>query len=206
MKRIVVTMLFLIIMSGCSIEQKATLGANSHRDQGYSGYGVERARSFEGPLMDMMVPDAAPKGLTDSTARLTTHYDYVSGNRDLGMKHEGVNHMGRRIENSRPGILRDKVRYSNRTKRDMISGQSILTKQQGQDDLKQTLENLEEVNKVYMLSDDQTLVIGVAADNQNLKSLQDMIEGMAESYYPKHEIIVTSDRQFLRRMERLSHQ
>ncbi|WEG18432.1 YhcN/YlaJ family sporulation lipoprotein [Alkalihalophilus pseudofirmus] len=156
--------------------------------------------------MDMMVPDAAPKGLTDSTARLTTHYDYVSGNRDLGMKHEGVNHMGRRIENSRPGILRDKVRYSNRTKRDMISGQSILTKQQGQDDLKQTLENLEEVNKVYMLSDDQTLVIGVAADNQNLKSLQDMIEGMAESYYPKHEIIVTSDRQFLRRMERLSHQ
>ncbi|MDV2683554.1 YhcN/YlaJ family sporulation lipoprotein [Alkalihalophilus lindianensis] len=205
MKRIMLILLALMCMTGCTIEQKSTLGANADREEGFSGYGVKRMKGWEGPLMDMMVPDAAPKGITDSVTRINNRYDYVSGNRDLGMAHEGTGtaHSGAKILNNRPGILRDKTTHTDHIKRDMKNGQKILTTKQDKSHLKETIESFEEVEQVYILADDQTVVIGVVADQTNLQSLKQMVEGVAHGYYPSHQIIVTADRQFLRRMNRL---
>lgn len=67
MKKIVMLLFvsLLFITSGCaSIEQQKTLGANDRLDEGFRVLGIKGARSLEGPLSDMLVPDDVPKSRT----------------------------------------------------------------------------------------------------------------------------------------------
>ncbi len=193
----------LLCLSGCTIEQKATLGANDDRYEGYSGYGVQRVRNWEGPLMDMMVPDASPKGITDPAHELTTSNDYVSGNRNLGMNHEGNAGFGARVYTNRPGVLRDKISYSDQLTRDMSDAYSILTEENKDVDLKTKIESLDEVKHLYVQENERTVVIGLEGNHSSHQSLKQLVHQIAEKYYPNKQVIVTTDRQFIKRMGHL---
>lgn len=198
----------LLLLSGCQVEQKSVLGANADRDQGFSGYGVERARHWEGPLTVMMVPKQAPKGITDPAKHLLQEGAYTTGKRNLSMRHEGIRHKGARILNNRPGVIRDKYVLSDKPylqRKATVQYQehqatTSLTKQ-----IESRVEALEKIDDAHVMTDGEQIVIGVESSEQDRRKLIQSIEREIEGMVNLSSVHITTNRRILNRMKAFEH-
>ncbi|WP_088102127.1 YhcN/YlaJ family sporulation lipoprotein [Halalkalibacter urbisdiaboli] len=206
MKHILWMVVFVCCLSGCVIEQKQQMGANSDRTQGFSGYGTENARDWEGPLMDLMVPDRAPKGLTDKSQEILNDPNYLINNRNLGMNHQGINSQGARIQAHRPGTIRDKQIRSDepylRSKGNAkAQHQASLT-----ETIEQRVKSLESVHDVHVISDGQVVVLGIESSESDRKKLYRSVKNEVRNLVDINRVRITTNRQLINRMKRLEHQ
>ena len=199
-----------LLLTGCTIPQKAEMGANPDRDQGYSGYGVAQTRQLEGPLSDLMVPDDAPKGLTDPAPRLVREGAYLTGTRDLSMRNDHTR-SGQRILNNRPGVVRDKYALSNEPNvQSKRSKQNANTPLQATDSLtrliEQRVESLENVRDAHVISDGERIVVGLESREQDRPKLLREVEQEISEVVELNQVYITTDRKIINRMNALEHQ
>ncbi|MDT8859924.1 YhcN/YlaJ family sporulation lipoprotein [Alkalihalobacillus sp. MEB130] len=204
-----VTYLFIAaaVLTGCTIPQQADMGASPDRNEAFNGYGVNHVRGLEGPLSDLMVPDQSPKGLTDPVLHSTGEGSHVTRQRNLSMKHEGVNHQGPRILSNRPGVLRDKYSYSNdpnvgRLDKGQQAQQATteLTKE-----IEKRVESLQNVRDAHVMTDGDQIVIGIESSEQDRVKLKRVVEEEVQQVTDIRRVHITTDRKLINRMNALEH-
>ncbi len=185
------------------------MGANPNRNEGFSGYGVTHARNLEGPLSDMMVPDDAPKGLTDPAPHLTHEGAYTTGKRNLSMDHEGINKQGPRILNNRPGIIRDKYPHSTDTqlneKTTIQSNRHLQATTDLTRKIEARVEALENVRDAHVMTDGNRIVIGLESNEQDRVKLRRSVEQEVEQVTELSNIYITTNRKMINRMNAIEH-
>lgn len=78
---------FVFFLQGCaSYNDEAVHGANSDRLEGFRTFTMKGARSLEGPITDMLVPDDSPKALTVRTKRVAEENVYFKNDKNLGFR------------------------------------------------------------------------------------------------------------------------
>ncbi|MDE5411837.1 YhcN/YlaJ family sporulation lipoprotein [Alkalihalobacterium chitinilyticum] len=180
---IVMLMLLLAMFSGCGVvEQKHPMGANHFREEGFSGFGTNRARNHEGPLSDMMVPDGVPKGRTDRAQPIAQNNMYYTSERNLGFKTQGTNRSGARIYNNIPNTIRGKYVLGDRPhlRHKQMDNEKLQTLDTN-DSIRQRLLAIENINEVYVLPHEGVLLIGIESPEQNRpKLIQEVEEELSE--------------------------
>jgi hypothetical protein len=208
MKYLHYLLLTAFLLTGCTVPQKTEMGANSNRDEGFSGYGVNQARQLEGPLSDLMVPDQSPKGLVDPAPHLVREGAYITGKRDLSM-HVDRSINGQRILNNRPGVVRDKYAHSNNpnVKRKTTVQQRKHYQATSEVTLKieQRVERLENVRDAHVITDGERFVVGLESSEQDrpklIRTVKEEISGIADL----NKVYITTDRIIINRMNALEH-
>ncbi|TWI58951.1 sporulation lipoprotein YhcN/YlaJ [Halalkalibacter nanhaiisediminis] len=201
-------LIMMILMSGCQVDQKQTMGANSNRSQGFSGYGVDNVRQMEGPLSDMMIPDQAPSGLTDAARYLDKTGTSINAKRNVSEKHHGKRYVGTKILNNRLGVIRDKYVLGDkpylekRQDTHTFERQATLplTKQ-----IERRVESLEHVADAHVMTDGDLIVIGVESNESDRKKLIQSIQKEIEDIVNPTSVSITTNRRILNRMKAIEH-
>ncbi|ARK30396.1 YhcN/YlaJ family sporulation lipoprotein [Halalkalibacter krulwichiae] len=202
--------IFLILammLAGCTIPQQAEMGANSNREEGFNGYGVAQTRQFEGPLSDLMVPDNAPKGLTDPASKLDKEGAYVTGRRDLSMDNEGTRY-GQRILSNRPGVIRGRYVHSNNPNVDRKAKVQQFDSQAKDGitrEIEQRVESLENVRDAHVITDGQRIVVALESSEQDRPKLIGTVKEEIKEVADLSNIYITTDRRIINRINALEH-
>ncbi|MFC0470204.1 YhcN/YlaJ family sporulation lipoprotein [Halalkalibacter kiskunsagensis] len=209
MKYVGYLLIGILILTGCTLPQKEEMGANTNRNEGFSGFGVAQARNLEGPLSDLMVPDDAPKGLTDPAPQLMREGAYTTGKRNLSMPHEGINQQGPRILNNRPGIIRDKYPHSSDSRlHKKITIQNNRHQQASTDitrKIETRIEALENIHDAHVMSDGNKIIIGLESNEQDRGKLRRSVEQEIEQVTDLSNVYITTNRNIVNRMSALEH-
>ncbi|MCM3713507.1 YhcN/YlaJ family sporulation lipoprotein [Alkalihalobacillus oceani] len=204
MKKIISIILIMGILfcGGCQVEQKSVMGANSNREEGFSGYGVARVRGLEGPLMDLVVPDRAPKGLTDPVHSLRHEGQYTTNKRILSTKR------GERVLNNRPNVLRDKYAHRDKPYLQRKSYQAQ-TEQTAQGErlrrIEQRIEALEHIEDAHVLAEDDQIIIGIESYEQDRKKLIKSVENEIRDEIGGSTVYITTNRRLINQMNAIEH-
>ncbi|WP_216829172.1 YhcN/YlaJ family sporulation lipoprotein [Alkalihalobacterium elongatum] len=199
---IVMLMLMITMFSGCGVvEQKQPMGANNFRDEGFSGFGTNRARNHEGPLSDMMIPDGVPKGRADRAQPIANNNMYYTSERNLGFKTQGTNRSGARIYNNIPNTIRGKYVLGDRPhlrhKQTNDNNHQALTKDES---IRQTLLAIENINEVYVLPHDGMFLIGIESPEQNRPKLIQEVEEELADMVDLEKVRIATDRRNVNRI------
>lgn len=204
MKKLICIILIsgILICGGCQIEQKSVMGANSNREEGFSGYGVTRVRSLEGPLMDLVVPDRAPKGFTDPVHSLHHEGQYTTKKRILSTRR------GERILNNRPNVLRDKYAHRDKPYLQKKSYQ-VQTEQTAQGErlrrIERRIEALEHIEDAHVLAEGDQIIIGIESDEQDRKKLIEAVENEISDEVGGATVYITTNRRLINQMNAIEH-
>ncbi|WP_209122665.1 YhcN/YlaJ family sporulation lipoprotein [Alkalihalobacillus sp. BA299] len=198
---IVLFLTILAMFSGCGVvEQKHPMGANHYRDEGFSGYGTERARYLEGPASDMMVPDSAPKGRTDRAQLIADDNMYYTSERNLGFKSQGLDWGGSSVYNNAPGTIKDKYILGDRPhlRRQQVQQQNQnLSKE---DSVRKHVMSIETIDEVYVFSHEGMLVIGIESSEQNRPKLIREVEEAISEIVDLENVRIATDRRNVNRI------
>ncbi|WP_170885533.1 YhcN/YlaJ family sporulation lipoprotein [Bacillus alkalicellulosilyticus] len=202
--KVTTVMVTIILLSGCVVDQQQKFGANSNREEGYSGFGTDRVRSMEGPLSDMMVPDAAPKGRVDLAKPIAEQNDYVKEERLLDFEGQGTNRNGNRVLVNRPGTLRGKYLMSDKphlTKKYNVNIENL----SDEDKVRQTLFSYEEVEDVHIVTSDGMILVGVESPEQNRRKLRRDLKQIVKEETDVDNVIIALERPMVSRIQALEH-
>ncbi|MFC0559975.1 YhcN/YlaJ family sporulation lipoprotein [Halalkalibacter alkalisediminis] len=196
-----------LLLTGCTVPQQADMGANSNRTEGFNGYGVNQTRQMEGPLSDLMVPDHAPKGLSDPTSELIGQGAYKTGKRDLSIANEQSIY-GQRILSNRPGVVRERYAHSNNP--DVNQKQSNRQKDfQATSSQTRTIEehveSLEIVRDAHVITDGDRIIIGLESSEQDRPKLIKTVKEEVSELVDTANVYITTDRKIINRMNALEH-
>ncbi|MBP3950671.1 YhcN/YlaJ family sporulation lipoprotein [Bacillus suaedae] len=208
MRQYVVFAVAVLSLSGCVIPQDQPLGSNADPNRGYNHFGVQNVRSYEGPLSDLMVPDAAPNGIGSTAQEILRNKGETSQNYNLSMSHEGINNAGSRILSNKPGIIRDKPAHQNNPnleKRPIREKSQVLQSElKTERAIEQRVEQFAEVRDAHVISDGNVYVIGVESTESDrvslIQSIEKEVAGMDEA-----EIYITTNRRVINRIKALEH-
>lgn len=192
--------LFGLIVSGCTVEQKQPMGANENVDEGFSGFGTMRARELEGPLSDMMVPDERVKGRSKVADEIADGEPYISREANLGLrtKKDGAN-----IYSGKVGLIDDQNIAGDRPdlqrKQDIVEGKGKTIEEK----ITLRLKNLETINNVYVVSDDGFLLVGVESSEQDRTKLLSEVNKEIKKVTTKENVKVALDNKNIKRIKKL---
>ncbi|WP_227936276.1 YhcN/YlaJ family sporulation lipoprotein [Alkalihalobacillus deserti] len=196
----------VIFLTGCTIPQQEDMGANSDRNEGFSGYGVNQMRELEGPLSDLMVPDEAPNGLTDPASELVQQGAYITGRRDLSItKDRSIN--GQRILSNRPGVLRGMYSHSNNpdVNKSNQKGKHYQATSDQTRTIEQRVESLQIVRDAHVITDGNRIIIGLESSEQDRPKLIQTVKEEIAEMVDLTNVYITTDRQIINRMNALEH-
>lgn len=193
MKKVFFLFFSITLLTGCFVVEQ-NLGASDSREEGFSGYGTARVRNLEGPLSDMMVPDGTPKGRIDRVREIAEENKYFTDERVLGFENQGTNRSGARIYSNRPGtlhdnyILRDKP-YISSNKEERHVGHTATN-----NEIRDRIENIEFIERAYVYSQDNLVLIGVESSERNRPKIVRAIEEEMEGMVPLEQVKIALDR------------
>lgn len=192
----------ILTVTGCTVEQKKQMGANSNLDEGFSGYGTLRARDLEGPLTDMSIPDETVKGRTKIADDIADEKPYIVKEPNLGFKgsKDGAN-----IYSGRVGLVNDKHTASNHPH--LARKKKILEFKGGtiEEQIRHRLENLETISHVYVVSDDGYLLVGVESSEQDRSKLLREVQKEIKKITPLDNVRVALDIPNIKRIKKLQN-
>ena len=211
MKRmIIISISMMLLASGCaSLEQQSILGANGNKEEGFSGFGANRAKYLEGPLTDMMVPDSTPMGRADRAPIIAKEDMYYTSEKNNGFEDQGTHRAGARIVDSRPGIFHEDylLRDSPHMKRKSISiqqeGNSSLN-----DNIKNRIMSFEKIDNVFVVHDKNIVLIGVESNEMNRKKLRSELEKSIQDLVeqnPDLDFKITTERRHVNKVRELEN-
>ncbi|MCK0472039.1 YhcN/YlaJ family sporulation lipoprotein [Halalkalibacter sp. APA_J-10(15)] len=206
MSRNGLAVLFIVIMlSACTVPQQSPLGVNANKTEKNST--ISFYRNHEGPLTDLMVPDQSPMGTGQRIDDILNH-THSATRKNLGMKHEGINHQGARIYTNRPGTIRDKYahRRSDSKKRLKTDQSNIVIQSQSlkENEIEKIVEKLQIVRDAHVISNENTFVVGVESDETDRNHLVNQVRKELDSF-KEEEIHVTTNRKIINRIKALEH-
>jgi hypothetical protein len=156
-----------------------------------------------------MVPDHAPKGLTDKAQHLTREGSYATGDRNLSMPHEGINRQGPRILNNRLGVLRDKYAHSTdsqlRPKTKIQNNQHLQATTDLTRKIEAHVEALENVRDAHVMTDGNRIVIGLESSEQDRMKLYRSVKQEVEQLTGLTNVYITTNRKMINRMNAIEH-
>ncbi|GAE29100.1 YhcN/YlaJ family sporulation lipoprotein [Alkalihalobacillus hemicellulosilyticus] len=200
-----VALFFVIMLSACTVPQQSPLGVNTNKTEENST--ISFYRNHEGPLTDLMVPDQSPMSIGQRTDDILNN-PYSVTKKNLGMKHEGVNHQGARIYTNRPGTIRDKYahRRSDSNKKIKTDQSHIVIQSQSlkENEIEKRVEKLQIVRDAHVISDKNIFVVGVESDESDRNYLVNQVRKELESFKDE-EIHVTTNRKIINRIQALEH-
>ncbi|WP_413380644.1 YhcN/YlaJ family sporulation lipoprotein [Alkalihalobacillus sp. 1P02AB] len=195
---LMMSILLLIVLTGCVLEQQRPLGAKSDPDLTFSGLGTNEMRSHEGPITDMLVPDDTVLGLTkDKVPYQTGSLGYK---RNIGITEKGTNWNG--LMNNRPGLIKKLYAPDQSYLLERKPGTGI--QQMGLDStehLKSSILSLETVEDVHIIETAEQMLIGIESSEANNDKLIRSIREATEADSMDKEVLITSKRSIINRME-----
>lgn len=191
----------MFLLTGCTIEQKEPMGANSNLDEGFNGYGTLRMRELEGPLTDMSIPDETVKGRTKIADKIADGEPYYAKEPNLGFKgnKDGVN-----IHSGRAALVNDD-KHMTSDRPYLEKGQQSLGTNSGTiaEQVIQRLGHFNSIKNVYAVSDDGYLLVGVESGEQDRSKLLREVEKEIEKITPLDNVKIALDRKNITRIKKL---
>ncbi len=190
------------------MDQKQTMGANAERSQGFSGYGVERVRDLEGPLTDLMVPDRAPKGITDPVKQLGKKNPTITNKQKISMLDGTESHKSPKILNNRLGVIRDKPPLGSKPfldKKITVQNQEKQATTPLTQQIEARVERLEHINDAHVITDGTFVVIGIETNESNRNKIIQSIEREIGDIVDLSTVHITVSREMINRMKAIEH-
>lgn len=187
----------ILMISGCaSLEPQQKLGATNNQEDGFRILGTNRARSLEGPLSDLLVPDDAPKTRISLADEIAEKNLYYAKEKDLGFENQGINRAGSRVVDLHPGSMRDD--YLLRDKPQMKKKQTVKVQSANLvDEIRVKIKAIEKIENVYVVKDGNIVLIGVEASEQNRRKLKEELNEVIadiKKSHPNVQFKIATDR------------
>lgn len=155
-----------------------------------------------------MVPDHAPKGLTDPANELMNQGAYTTGRRDLSMDNDRSIY-GQRILSNRPGVVRERYAHSNYTDEKVIQRNQKETHYQARNQetrkIEKQVESLEIVRDAHVIGDGNRIIVGLESSEQDRPKLIRMVKQELADVTNLNDVYITTDRKIINRMNALEH-
>ncbi|KMK76381.1 YhcN/YlaJ family sporulation lipoprotein [Alkalihalobacillus pseudalcaliphilus] len=192
-----VVILTMLITSGCVTEQQKPLGAKSNPQNTFSGVGIQEVRSHEGPISDMLVPDDTVLQLTE---KKSPYEEGVHGyKRNIGLKEKGLTSNG--VMNNRPGKIKE-LYPPHQTK--ILTTKEENHNYQENVNFKQALLSLETIQDVHIVETNEQILVGIESSgghHEHQNKVEKTVQAYANEYDIDKEVIVTTKRTIINRME-----
>lgn len=193
----------LLFLSGCVVEQKQSMGANDNLNEGFSGFGTLRMKSMTGPIPNMMIRDEHIKSRTSVAKQIADGESFEKKNVNLGLptRKDGTN-----VYSGRFGLVNDKKTLTNEPylkKKQRAVDESNLSLEEK---IKVRLENLQSIHRVYVVTDEPYILIGIESSEQDRNVLRRNVMNEVKKITNSEHVRVAFDKRNIKRIQKLKRQ